>query len=66
LCAVLVFIIPAAWLAVVIFGLTLFRAAARSDASHAHAVAEWVATSSDVVSERLPIDPERAAYRATG
>jgi len=42
------------------------RAAGMSDASHAEAVAEWVAASSDAFAERFPIDNQGAAYRATG
>jgi len=42
------------------------RAAGLSDTSHAEAVADWIATSSEAVAERLPIDHQGAAYRAAG
>jgi hypothetical protein len=42
---VLYLLIPAAWLAVVYFGLMMCRLAARSDRSQAQALAEWVTKS---------------------
>jgi len=42
---VLFFLIPVAWLAVLLFGVTMCRLAAHSDRSQAMALAEWVRTS---------------------
>lgn len=53
----LLIIIPTAWLAVVLFALTMCRLAARSDDSRAVALAERVATS--YPSERRSV-PEEA------
>lgn len=41
----LLILIPAAWLAVTFFALTMCRLAARSDDSRAVGLAEWIATS---------------------
>jgi hypothetical protein len=65
---VLLILILGAWLAVVLFGLTLCRLATRSDESHALAMAEWVAATGRS-GHRVPIeqpDGRHAAYRATG
>ena len=68
-------LIPTAWFAVVFFALTMCRVAALSDDSHSVAVAEWIATSylaehkavpPNSPAEQLPLDPQRAVYRATG
>jgi hypothetical protein len=71
---VLFVLIPAAWLAVLFFALTLCRLAALSDASCAAALAERIATGdpaeqeavpADAASE-LPYDPQPGVHRATG
>jgi hypothetical protein len=68
-------ILITAWVAVVFFGLTMCRLAARSDDSHAVELAEWIATrhivgrdapSTDSATERLPFDAQPEGYRATG
>lgn len=68
-------LVPIAWLAVVIFALTMCRLAARSDDSHAVALAERIAASylvehkgapAEGSAEQLPLDPQRGVYRATG
>ncbi len=68
-------IIPAAWLAVVLFVLAMCRLAARSDASRADAPSERNATGQPAEHEAVPVDtpaehprsvPERGTRRATG
>lgn len=70
---VIFIIVPATWLAALLFGLTMCRLAALSDDSQAMAVAEWIATNrlpgpqSDPVitpPSQLPYSPRD--YRATG
>ncbi len=69
---VIVILVPAAWLAALLFGLTMCRLAALSDDSQAIAVAEWIATNhlpgrqdGPVVStSELPYSTRD--YRATG
>jgi hypothetical protein len=62
-------------LAVVYFGLTMCRAAARSDDSRAVAVAEWFATigvadpdaaSAEVAPDRGSFEKRQGRYRAAG
>jgi len=72
---VLFILIPTAWLAVLIFALTMCRLAAVSDDSHAVELAERIATShlvehqvvpADSPAEHLPLDSQRGVHRATG
>jgi hypothetical protein len=72
---VLVILILIACLAAMLFGLTLLRAAAISDRSHASALAEWIAESDFAQQQDAPADPpvehprfdrRGGAYRATG
>ncbi len=74
LVTVLFILIPIAWLAVLLFALTMFRVATVSDDSDAVALAEWIAMSrgnedravpTDTAAEQLPTDPQGTAYRAT-
>ncbi len=55
----LLILIPAAWLAVVLLGMTMFRLAARSDRAQAAAWAEWIADASPA--EEQPPPAERPA-----
>lgn len=67
-------LIPALWLALVLAGLAIFRAAARSDASQAPALAAWLrlaleedeALSPATAEQRLPGDPGFGTFRAAG
>jgi hypothetical protein len=70
-----ILILTGAWLAVVLFGLTLCRLATLSDQSDAVALAEWVATreiaephvgSSGSPAEQPASETRRGAHRATG
>jgi hypothetical protein len=71
---VLLILIPAAWLAVALLGLTLCRLAALSDDSDALALREWIASylaehraaSSDSAAEPRSFDEQRGAFGATG
>ncbi len=65
----------AAWLAVVLFGVTMCHLAALSDDSHAAAVADWMAAGrrperrgagSNASLKPRPLDRRRAGHRATG
>ncbi|MEA2159905.1 MAG: hypothetical protein QOD66_2285 [Solirubrobacteraceae bacterium] len=65
---VLYIVVSSAWLALVLFGLTVCHLAAVGDDSHAVAVADWIATSDlayqtaapDRAAELLSFDPQRA------
>jgi hypothetical protein len=73
---VLILLIPVAWLAILAFGVTMFRLAARSDRCQAAALAEWVTTSYFAGAERapatdgrapqVPFDGIRGSHRALG
>jgi hypothetical protein len=78
---VLYIVIPAACLGLALFGLILCHLSARSDASDALALAEWIATSQlsgEIVvppataarredhAARRRYEPSEQAYRATG
>jgi hypothetical protein len=72
---VLYLLIPAAWLAVLVVGMTMLRLAARSDRAYTEAIALWIAVYGPVQGEGAAhplarghggeneIDP---GYRATG
>jgi hypothetical protein len=71
---VLFILIPTAWLAVLLFALTMCRVATISDDSDAVALAELIAmrcrdedraVPADTPAEQLPTDPSSTAYRAT-
>jgi hypothetical protein len=60
---VLFILIPAAWLAVAVFALTMCRLAARSDDSRANGLAEWIATSYLAEHEDVPADSSAGQFR---
>jgi hypothetical protein len=71
----LLLLIPLAWLAILCFGLTMFRLAARSDRSQTVALAEWIRASyfagsgelpGNELTEQVPIEPLHEPHRATG
>jgi hypothetical protein len=49
--AVLLLLIPAAWLAALLIGMTMLRLAARSDRAYTEAVALWIAVYGQVPGE---------------
>jgi hypothetical protein len=73
---VLVVLIPTAFVAAALLGLSMCRLAALSDDNQAVAVADWIATTSylaerksvatDRESGQLQIHPRGKAFRATG
>ncbi len=71
---VLFLLIPAVWLALVLFGLTMCRLGARSDRDHAEALERWItvggltdtAPTPDTPAQQLARELPGEGYRATG
>lgn len=66
-------LIPVLWLVLVLIGLTIFRAAARSDASQAPALADWLRITEQEAADAfelqpLPLESDQpyGSYRAVG